>query len=71
MTEEDVHRAIVHNAERLQGFYDVLEDGFPHDNEGFVIHDGSDLSDALKIIDSTISGLTRLAFKISREGIDG
>lgn len=67
MNAENIHRCIVRVAEQLQEHVSVLEDSFSRDEEGFRVHDGSDLADALLAIDEAVSTLSRLAFKISNE----
>jgi hypothetical protein len=69
MTQVELQRWLVHHAEQIAEQVTVLLHDFPQDEEGIPIHDGSDLSDAIKTLMSIESGLNRVAFKIAREGI--
>jgi hypothetical protein len=69
MTGEEIHRWLVFHADEIAEQLTVLTQDFPQDEEGRPVFDGSDLSDALKALLSIESGLTRVAFKLAREGI--
>jgi hypothetical protein len=68
VTKEEIHAVIAEIAGEVQEMHSVLAADMPKDEEGFPIPDGSDLSDALQMLDRTVSRLSRLAHKIAQEG---
>jgi hypothetical protein len=64
----ELHQFLVRHAERLEELHSVLSADLPKDDEGFTVYDGSDLSDALKALEDTALSLTRMAFRLTREG---
>jgi hypothetical protein len=56
-------------AEQLEEMHTVLASDLPKDTEGFVVNDGSELCDALRAMDRTVICLSRLSYRIAREGL--
>lgn len=70
MTEEEVRARISALADKAAEIHTLLTADLPQDEEGFLVPDGSDLSDACVTLNEIATGLSRLAFKIAREGVN-
>ena len=69
MTQQELVEWMAHLAEMLQGQHIALSVELPKNAEGFLIPDGSDLFDALRVIEHAVSALSRMVYKIGKEGI--
>ncbi len=67
MMKSELHKFLVYYAEQPTELHSVLSAALPKNDEGFVIYDGSDLSDALQGLEQMATALTRMAFKVSRD----
>ena len=70
MTEDEVRARITAIADKAAEIHTILTAELPQDEEGFLMPDGSDLSDACVTLNEITTSLSRLAFKIAREGIN-
>jgi hypothetical protein len=69
MTLEALHARIASLADQLDEQHTVIAAGHPKDQEGFPQVSDPDLADALRAISDATSVLSRLAYKLSCEGI--
>ena len=67
MTKDELCRVLVHYAEEVRELHTVLSADLPKDNDGFVIHDGSDLSDALRKLDQMAIALPRIVYRLNND----
>ena len=70
MTVAELQEFLTYHAERLDQLHTVLSVDAPKDADGFVVKDGSDLSDALHGLTDTATALSRMAFSLAKFGID-
>jgi len=69
MDEHKLHTILGKMADNLQEHVNTIVSEHPQDEEGFPVIADPDLSQALKIIDETISQLCRICLHISEFGI--
>jgi hypothetical protein len=68
MTQDEIHAAIVKIADALDEHHVVISADHPRDHEGFPVIEDQDLADAARAIAEAVSALSRLTFRMAREG---
>lgn len=66
----ELHDALASLGDQLQEMETLLSVDQPKDHEGFLLHDGSDLHDALLTLRDATSVISRLCFRLGREGVE-
>jgi hypothetical protein len=69
MTLEALHARIASLADQLDEQHTVIAAGHPKDQDGFPQVSNPDLADALHAMSDAVSALSRLAYKLSQDGV--
>lgn len=67
MTLDQIHKRITTLADEVDNMYALICDGLPTDEEGFPKPENPDLSDALRMLQTVSTTLSRLAFNLHRD----